>query len=104
VQLAIAAHERLAAEGVRSRVVNMASFALFARQDGDYRESVLPPSCSTRLGIEAAASFGWERWLGDGGEMIAIDRFGASAPAGTIFEKLGFTADNVYAKAKALLG
>jgi transketolase len=102
VHLALAAHERLAAEGVRSRVVNMASFRLFAQQDAEYRESVLPAACRWRLGVEAGAGFGWDRWIGDG-EMIAIDRFGASAPAGTIFEQLGFTPENVYQRAKALL-
>jgi transketolase len=103
VQLALAAHERLTAEGVRSRVVSMASFRLFERQDAAYRESVLPAACRCRLAVEAGVSFGWERWVGDGGEIIAIDRFGASAPAGTIFERLGFTADNVYDRAKTLL-
>ena len=103
VQLALAAHQRLVAEGVRSRVVNMASFQLFAAQDDAYRESVLPASCSRRLGIEAGASFGWHRWIGADGDLIAIDRFGASAPAGTIFEQLGFTAENVYQRAKVLL-
>ena len=102
VQLVLAAHERLVAEGVRSRVVNMASFRLFERQDADYRESVLPPSCSSRLAVEAGASFGWQRWVGDGGQVLGIDRFGASAPAGTIFEKLGLTSENVYGLAKAL--
>jgi transketolase len=103
VALAIEAHERLVAEGVRSRVVNMASMALFARQDADYRESVLPLACSSRLAVEAGVTFGWDRWVGDGGQVIGIDRFGASAPAGTIFTEFGFTADNVYARAKALL-
>ena len=84
VALAIEAHERLTAEGVRSRVVNMASMQLFARQDADYRESVLPLACSSRLAVEAGVTFGWHRWVGDGGQVIGIDRFGASAPAGTI--------------------
>ncbi|HUK78168.1 MAG TPA: transketolase [Thermoleophilia bacterium] len=103
VQHVLAAHERLAAEGVRSRVVNMASFRLFERQDAAYRESVLPAACRCRLAVEAAASFGWDRWVGPDGEIIAIDRFGASAPAGTVFERFGFTADNVYDRAKALV-
>ncbi len=103
VQHALAAHERLAAEGVRSRLVNMVSFTLFARQDEAYRESVLPASCRRRLAVEAAASLGWHRWIGDEGELITLDRFGASAPGGTIFEQLGFTAENVYQRAKALL-
>ncbi|HMK93174.1 MAG TPA: transketolase [Thermoleophilia bacterium] len=102
VHLALAAHERLVTDGVRSRVVNLASFELFGRQDAAYRESVLPAACRRRLGVEAGAGFGWERWVGDG-EMIAIDRFGASAPAGVIFEQLGFTADNVYQRAKDLM-
>jgi transketolase len=101
--LALEAHERLVAEGVRSRVVNMASMHLFAKQDADYRESVLPLACSARLAVEAGVTFGWDRWVGDGGQVIGIDRFGASAPASTIFAELGFTADNVYARAKALL-
>jgi transketolase len=103
VQLALAAHERLAGEGVRSRVVNMASFRLFSQQDAAYRDSVLPPACRRRLAVEAGVSFGWQRWVGDAGEIIALDRFGTSAPAQIIFEQLGFTAENVYQRAKALL-
>ena len=103
VQLVLAAHERLVAEGVRSRVVNMASFRLFERQDASYRESVLPAACGCRLAVEAAVSFGWERWVGESGEVVGLDHFGASAPAGTIFEQFGFTAENVYQRAKALV-
>ncbi len=103
VALALEAHERLAAEGVRSRVVNLASWQLFGRQDAAYRESVLPAACRRRLAVEAGVTFGWERWVGDEGEIIGLDRFGASAPAGTLFEQFGFTADNVYARAKAVL-
>ncbi|MEE4274510.1 MAG: transketolase [Thermoleophilia bacterium] len=100
---ALEAHERLAAEGVRSRVVNLASWQLFGRQDAAYRESVLPAACRRRLAVEAGVTFGWERWVGDEGEVIGLDRFGASAPAGTLFEQFGFTADNVYARARAVL-
>jgi len=103
VALALEAHERLAAEGVRSRVVNLASWQLFGRQDAAYRESVLPAACRRRLAVEAGVTFGWERWVGDEGEVIGLDRYGASAPAGTLFEQFGFTADNVYARAKAVL-
>ncbi|RPI30125.1 MAG: transketolase, partial [Actinomycetota bacterium] len=103
VALALEAHERLAAEGVRSRVVNLASWQLFGRQDAAYRESVLPAACRRRLAVEAGVSFGWERWLGDQGEIIGLDRYGASAPAGTLFDQFGFTADNVHARAKAVL-
>ena len=96
-------HERLVAEGVRSRVVNMASFRLFERQDGAYRDSVLPPACRRRLAVEAGVSLGWDRWVGDDGEIIGLDHYGASAPAGILFKQFGFTADSVYARAKALL-
>jgi transketolase len=91
------------ADGVRSRVVNLASWALFAAQDAAYRESVLPDACRRRLAVEAASSFGWERWVGLDGDTVTLDRFGASAPGDVLFEHFGFTADNVYARAKALL-
>ena len=103
VALALEAHERLMADGVKSRVVNMASMRLFEQQNADYRQSVLPPACSARLAVEAGVTFGWDRWVGDGGQVIGIDHFGTSAPAGTIFKEWGFTADNVYARAKALV-
>ncbi len=103
VALVLEAHERLAAEGVRSRVVNLASWQLFGRQDAAYRESVLPRACRRRLAVEAGVTFGWERWVGDEGEVIGLDHYGASAPAGILFERFGFTADNVYERAKAVL-
>jgi transketolase len=103
VAVALEAHERLVSDGVKSRVVNMASMHLFAQQNADYRESVLPPACTARLAVEAGVTFGWDRWIGDGGQMIGLDHFGASAPAGTLFKEFGFTADNVYARAKALV-
>jgi transketolase len=81
----------------------MASWRLFEREDAAYRESVLPAACRRRLAVETGVSFGWERWVGDGGEVIGLDHYGASAPAGILFEQFGFTADNVYAQAKALL-
>ena len=101
--MALGAHERLLADGVRSRVVDLASWRLFERQDAVYRESVLPTSCRRRLAVEAASPFGWERWVGLDGETVTLDRFGASAPGDVLFEHFGFTADNVYARAKALL-
>ncbi len=103
VPLVLTAHERLVADGVHSRVVNLASWRLFQDEDAAYRESVLPAACRRRLAVEAASSFGWERWVGDDGEVIGLDRFGASAPAPVLFEQFGFTADNVYARARALL-
>jgi transketolase len=103
VSLALAAHERLVAAGVCSRVVNLASWHLFERQSASYRESVLPAACRRRLAVEAAVTFGWERWVGDEGEVIGLDRFGASAPGDVLFEHFGFTADHIYARAQALL-
>ena len=103
VQLVLEAHERLRADGVRSRVVNMASFALFERQDAAYHDRVLPAASGCRLAVEAAASFDWRRWVGDAGEVMGLDRFGASAPAATLFAQFGFTAENVYRRAKDML-
>ena len=103
VQLALAVHERLVADGVRSRVVNLASWRLFEAQDAAYRESVLPAACRRRLAVEAASSFGWERWAGLDGDTVTLDRFGASAPGDVLFQEFGFTADHVYARAKAVL-
>ncbi len=103
VHLALAAHERLVADGVRSRVVNLASWRLFERQDAGYREAVLPDACRRRVAVEAAASFGWGRWVGLDGATVTIDRFGASAPGDVLFQKFGLTADHVYACARSLL-
>jgi transketolase len=103
VQLCLEAYERLAAEGVGARVVSMPSWELFEQQDQAYRDEVLPPACLKRLAVEAAARFGWERWVGWHGAVLGIDRFGASAPGTTVLEKLGFTAENVYARARSLL-
>lgn len=104
VSLCQNAAETLRAEGKKVRVVSMPSWELFDEQDEAYKESVLPKSVKKRLAVEAALSFGWCRYLGSEGDMISIERFGASAPGGTVMEKFGFTVDNVVAKAKALLG
>jgi transketolase len=103
VQLCLAAHERLTADGVRARVVNLASWELFAAQDRGYIDQVLPPQVWRRVAVEAGASFGWERWTGTAGEIIALDHFGASAPADKLFEHFGLTADAVHERAVALL-
>ena len=103
VHLALEAHERLVAEGVRSRVVSMPCRGLFFAQESAYRDAVLPPQVGARLSIEAAVTFGWRDVVGDHGQSIGLDRFGASAPAEDLFETFGFTVDNVYARAKALL-
>jgi transketolase len=103
VSLALAARDLLAAEGVAVRVVSMPSWELFAAQDQAYRDSVLPPSLTARVSVEAGVTFGWERHLGSRGRAIGVDRFGASAPAEILFEKLGLTAAHVAAELRALL-
>jgi transketolase len=95
--------ERLQAEGVKARAVSMPSWELFEAQDQAYRDSVLPPAVRKRLAVEAGASQGWARWVGDAGATLTIDRYGASAPGGTVLAKYGFTVDNVIAQARALL-
>jgi hypothetical protein len=91
----MAAAELLEADGVDARVVSLPCWEAFDAQSPAYRDEVLPPSVRKRVTIEAGATTGWERYAGDEGAIIGIDHFGASAPAGTIFEKLGFTADRV---------
>jgi transketolase len=101
--LVVEARERLEAGGTPTRVVSLPSWHLFERQGEAYRDAVLPPSITARLSVEAATSFGWERWIGDGGRAISIERFGASAPSDVLFEEFGFTVDNVVEVARRLL-
>jgi transketolase len=103
VAQALAARERLEAEGTPTRVVSLPSWYLFERQDQAYRDEVLPPDVPARVSIEAASPFGWERWVGPRGRSVALDRFGASAPAEVLYEKLGITAERVVALAKNML-
>ncbi|HLX34028.1 MAG TPA: transketolase [Candidatus Limnocylindrales bacterium] len=95
LQLAMAAADALETGGITARVVSLPCWAVFDGQDQTYRETVIPPGVAKRLSIEAGASLGWERYVGDSGAIIGIDHFGASAPAATIFERYGFTADRV---------
>jgi transketolase len=95
LQLAFAAAEALEAEGTPARVVSLPCWELFDAQDTAYRDEVLPPAVRKRVAVEIGASFGWERWVGDDGAIVGLDHFGASAPAGTIFERFGFTAERV---------
>lgn len=104
VGLCVQAAEKLAAEGLKVRVVSMPSWELFEAQDAAYKESVLPKAVTKRLAVEAGISMGWCKYVGGEGDTVSIDRFGASAPGGTCMEKFGFTVDNVVTKAKALLG
>ena len=103
VHVALEAWQRLVADGVAARIVNLACWELFEAQDQAYRDKVLPPSVTKRVSVEAAASFGWRRWVGPAGSTIAIDRFGASAPGAVNMKKFGFTADNVERTARELL-
>jgi transketolase len=103
VQLCVEAAKKLMEEGLSVRVVSFPSWELFAKQDEAYRESVLPRELKARVSVEAAAGLGWERFVGCDGRIISIDHYGASAPAKILFEKFGFTIENVLAKARELL-
>ncbi len=102
VNLAVEAQAKLAEEGIDVSVVSMPSFDLFEKQSAEYKESVLPKAVTKRVAIEAAASFGWERYVGTEGKTITIDHFGASAPGGLVLEKFGFTPENVVNTYKSL--
>lgn len=103
LSLAAEAADQLEADGVPTQVVSLPSWELFDAQPQAWRDKVLPPSIKKRLAIEAGASQGWHRYVGDGGDMLTIDRFGASAPGSLVLEKYGFTVENVVAMALALL-
>ncbi len=103
VQLVLEAGRQLKEKGVGVRVVSMPSWELFEEQTQAYRDSVLPRAVRTRLAVEAGASFGWHRYVGLDGDIIARDDFGASAPAEKLFEAYGFTVENVLARANTLL-
>jgi transketolase len=103
VALALAARQRLEEDGVPTRVVSLPSWYLFAHQAAEYRDEVLPPAVPARVSIEAASTFGWQRWLGAGGAAVGLDRFGASAPAEVLYERLGITSDRVVAEARRLI-
>jgi transketolase len=104
VSVAVDAHERLLAEGIRSRVVSMPSWDIFEHQPREYRDSVLPPNVGARVAIEQASTFGWERYIGPSGRVIGMTTFGASAPLKELQRKFGFEPDRLAAVAKELLG
>ena len=97
------AAKALAEEGRRARVVSMPCMELFEAQDEDYREQVLPPSVTARLAVEPGARMSWWRWVGSAGDVLGLDRFGASAPGTTVLEELGFNVENIVERARALL-
>jgi transketolase len=104
VSLAVQAHEKLLAEGIRSRVVSMPSWDIFDHQTQEYRDSVLLPNVKARVAIEQASTFGWERYVGQEGRIIGMKTFGASAPLKELQRKFGFQPDEVVAAAKEQLG
>jgi transketolase len=104
VHVALEGAQKLREKGINVRVVNMASWELFDKQPDDYRNEVLPPEITARVAIETGVPQGWDRYVGDGGEIIGMRRFGASAPYKTLLEKFGFTPEHVAEKAMGLLG
>ncbi|BFH64867.1 transketolase [Paenibacillus azoreducens] len=103
VQLAVKAQEELAKEGIEVRVISMPSWDLFEKQDQAYKDSVILPDVKARLAVEMAQTFGWERYVGDKGDILGITTFGASAPGDIVMKEYGFTVENVVNRVKALL-
>ncbi len=102
VGLIVAAQQKLAEQGIGARTVSLPSWELFEAQPQNYREAVLPPSLRARLAVEAGSAQGWCRYVGDSGDVIGIDHFGASAPGKVLFERFGYTVDNIVARASRL--
>jgi transketolase len=101
VALCIDAYEQLKTEGIKARVVSMPCWGLFDLQSQEYRDSVLPPAVTARVGVEQAATLGWHRFIGLDGHIVGMQTFGASAPLKELQKKFGFTPDQVVAAAKA---
>jgi transketolase len=104
VQYIVTAEKKLAEQGIRAQVVSMPCWELFEEQSAEYRESVLPKAVTARLAVEMGVSLGWHKWVGSSGEVLALDHYGASAPANRIMQEFGFTAENVAARALKVLG
>ncbi|MFC1712757.1 transketolase [Candidatus Poribacteria bacterium] len=104
VSLVLEASEQLREKGVKVRVVSMPSWELFDEQDQAYRDEVLLSSVTMRLAVEAGSTQGWHRYVGSAGDVIGLDRFGASAPGGTVYKELGLTAERIVERALALVG
>jgi transketolase len=102
VHVAVDAAKQLDEQGTHARVVSMPCWELFAAQPSEYRDEVLLPDVKARLSVEAGVALGWKQWVGDDGDSISIEHFGASAPGNTVLEKFGYTVDNVVARALAL--
>jgi transketolase len=95
VAVALAAQEKLLAQGIRARVVSLPCWEIFAAQSPEYQDLVIPRAIKARVSIEAGATLGWQRWLGDAGVAIGIDRFGASGPGAVLMKQFGLHADAV---------
>ncbi|MBQ3476568.1 MAG: transketolase, partial [Clostridia bacterium] len=104
VEPCVEAQKLLAEEGIAARVISMPSFELFEAQSDEYKESVMPKAVRAHVAVEAAATFGWHKYVGLDGEVIGLDHFGASAPYKFLVKEYGFTAENVAATAKKVLG
>ena len=104
VSVALGARELLQSKGLQTRVVSMPCWEFFSAQDPAYRQMVIPRSARLRVAVEAAVSFGWERWVGEDGLIIGLDRYGASAPYEVIMENLGFTPGGVAQRILQRLG
>jgi transketolase len=103
VSLIVAAGETLAEEGVNVRLVSFPSWGLFKAQPQAYKDEVLLPGVKARLAVEAGVAQGWCRWVGDAGDVLSVERFGASAPQKVVYREYGLTVENVLARARALL-
>jgi transketolase len=103
VELTVAARERLEADGTPTRVVSMPCQEWFRAQDQAYRHQVLPPGVKARVSVEAGVAMSWRDLVGDAGECVSLEHYGASAPYKVLFEQFGFTPDNVVAAARATL-
>ncbi|CAA9507118.1 MAG: Transketolase [uncultured Solirubrobacterales bacterium] len=99
----LAAAELLEGEGIATRVVSMPCPERFAEGDREERDSILPPACRARVAVEAASPFGWHRWVGEDGDVVAMETFGASAPAKVLFEEFGFAPEQIAERARAVL-
>ncbi len=104
LHLAVAAQDELARQNIHAIVVSMPSWELFDKQPQEYRDSVLPPQVTMRLAIEAGSPLGWHRYVGTGGDIVGVDRFGASAPGAIVLHEFGFSVENVCRRALILLG
>lgn len=102
VELVYKAADELKNFGISARVINIPSFEIFDKQEDDYKEKIMPNSVRKRIAVEAGASFGWHKYVGLDGKVISIDHFGVSAPANILFEKFGFTVDNIVNAAKKM--